>query len=151
MRCAVLLAGYAVLASLGGCVSEPPPEPLPISRPPEPEPAAPPRERSGLFGQVWRVTSLDGSPLPAEATLMLSRAGGVSGRGPCNGFGGEAAVSTNEIVFSGVISTKIACEPDVMQAERRYFAILSGVVQWRLEEDNSLILRGQKGVLRARP
>ena len=83
----------------------------------------------------WRLASLGGAETPDSITTTLSIAedGRVSGRGGCNGFGGNATVRGRTIRFSRMVSTMMACAPDVMNQEQRFLKTLERVHRWSIE------------------
>lgn len=83
----------------------------------------------------WRLASLGGAETPASITTAITIAddGRVSGRGGCNGFGGNATVRGRTIRFSRMVSTMMACAPDVMNQEQRFLKTLERVHRWSIE------------------
>ncbi len=63
----------------------------------------------------------------------------MSGRGGCNGFGGSATVKGQGIRFSRLVSTMMACTPEVMSQERRLLDGLGTVRRWELQPDSGLL------------
>ncbi len=142
------LVSLSFIASTAGCTA---PEPIPMPEPAEisrPAPLPVPRA-SGLIGGEWTVKSIDGAAIEG-ATIRFGQDGSFSGRAPCNRYSGEAAISTNEIAFSPAVSTRMTCALQVMAAEKVFFEITGGIVQWSLSEDDVLILRSRTGKLVAR-
>lgn len=95
------------------------------------QPAAP---ASSPIGS-WRLASLGGTETPGSITTVITIAddGRVSGRGGCNGFGGNATVKGRIIRFSRMVSTMMACAPDVMDQEQRFLKTLERVHRWSIE------------------
>lgn len=95
------------------------------------QPAAPVASPVGS----WRLANLGGTETPASITTVITIAedGKVSGRGGCNGFGGNATVRGRTIRFSRMVSTMMACAPDVMAQERRFLKTLERVQRWSLQ------------------
>jgi len=104
-----------------------------VGRPEQAPPAAP-------FGN-WRLAQLGGTAAQAgtESTLDVSADGKVSGRGGCNGFGGSITVRGQAIRFSRLVSTMMACTPEVMSQERRLLDGLGTVRRWELQPDSGLL------------
>jgi putative lipoprotein len=142
----------ALALPLGGCIStQPVPAPEPPVSDPAPMPPVPP-QRPSLSGAAWMLLSINGAPIAGEpaVTMLFSADGKLGGRAPCNSYFGEAAISTNEIVFSGSGATQMACEPVRMAQEGAFFRIINGIVQWWLDDSGVLTLRGPGGTLTAR-
>lgn len=83
----------------------------------------------------WRLASLGGTETPEAITTVITIAedGRVSGRGGCNGFGGNAMLRGRTIRFSRMVSTMMACAPDVMDQEQRFLKALERVQRWTLQ------------------
>lgn len=96
----------------------------------------------------WRLAQLGGAAVPAaiSTTLDIAADGKVSGRGGCNGFGGSAMIKGRTIRFSRMVSTMMACAPDVMAQERRFLDGLARVRRWDLQRGSrSLVLLDGRG------
>lgn len=89
----------------------------------------------------WRLASLGGTDVPASinTTLAISADGKVSGRGGCNGFGGSATLRGRTIRFSRMVSTMMACMPDVMAQERGFLDGLAKVRRWDIHRGSGLL------------
>jgi putative lipoprotein len=107
---------------------------------PPPTPAASP------IGS-WRLTSLSGSETPASiaTTLVIAADGKVSGRGGCNGFGGNATLQGRVIRFSRMASTMMACEPDKMAQEQRFLKTLERVHRWSFQRPSGRLVLLDRG------
>lgn len=83
----------------------------------------------------WQLASLGGVETPAAivTTLTIAADGKVSGRGGCNGFGGNATIQGRVIRFSRMVSTMMACEPDKMAQEQRFLKTLERVHRWTMQ------------------
>ena len=97
-----------------------------------------------LAGGEW---VLDGSG--SKPPVLRFEAGRVSGSGGCNRFGGSYESSGDALTFSPLAATRMACAPDVMQAEQNFFAMLDRVRAMKLEGD-ALELRDASGATLAR-
>ncbi len=95
----------------------------------------------------WRLASLGGKDVPASinTTLEIAADGKVSGRGGCNGFGGTATIQGRVIRFSRMVSTMMACEPDKMTQEQRFFKTLERVHRWSLERQTGRLVLLDRG------
>jgi heat shock protein HslJ len=99
-----------------------------------------------LVGPAWTVRSIDGTAVPAESppTLTFTSDGRVSGRAPCNRFSGGYTLRGEELAFSELAATRMACAPDVMQREQRFLALLAAVRRFERTGD-ALSLRTEDG------
>ena len=99
-----------------------------------------------LLGPAWTVRAIEGTPVPAESapTLAFDGDGRVSGRAPCNRFGGGYTLRGDELAFTGTFTTRMMCEPVVMERERRFIALLEAVRRFERSGD-SLVLRTEDG------
>lgn len=89
----------------------------------------------------WRLSSLGSTQVPVSITTTMDIAadGKVSGRGGCNGFGGSATITGGAIRFSRMVSTMMACAPDVMSQERGFLEGLAKVRRWELHRGSGLL------------
>lgn len=82
-------------------------------------PAARPADIVG----AWVIIAVDEGTIPAGATATLEIAadGAVSGRSACNRYASALDLGADRIIFDAPRSTRMACSPDLMDAE---YAIL---------------------------
>jgi heat shock protein HslJ len=105
-------------------------------------------------GGSWRVVDLNGLPVVEGRAPTLALADGrLTGNTGCNSFGGRYDLSRQEgIRFTDIAVTEMACEPPVMEQERRFLAILNAVQGYSRYGDGSLSLVAADGsALRLRP
>jgi heat shock protein HslJ len=99
---------------------------------------APPEPSASLIG-AWNLTAYGpaASPAPAVADsgaqLTFSEDGTVTGNSGCNGFGGQYTVEGDQITFSEVVSTLIACEDARMAQEDAVLAVVTSTATFRIE------------------
>jgi putative lipoprotein len=102
-----------------------------------PEAAPPP-----ILDVTWKVEMLDGQPVlggPAPS-LSIARDLRAGGRGGCNSWFAQAALTDDRLAFSAVAATRMACLSDAANAqEQAFFAALAATRFWRLRDD-SLVL-----------
>jgi len=110
------------------------------------EPASDPTE------SAWELVSgtLDGEPIPIveghPITLSFHEAG-AGGTAACNGYGGSYTITGNEIVFSEMSRTEMACVPEeTMESEQEYLEALTRVARFSVTED-ALTLTGENADL----
>ncbi len=111
-----------------------------------------------LLDREWRFVQAGGQGViqPGEgqggrvAMLRLStedsRAAGSSG---CNQMGGGYTLNGESLRFSQMISTKMACEPRLMDQESRIHAALEATRRWAISGD-TLILYAEGDAVSAR-
>ncbi|HET8534481.1 MAG TPA: META domain-containing protein [Sphingomicrobium sp.] len=76
-------------------------------------------------GTRWHVTAIDGRATPATGDYHVEfKAGEISGRFGCNGWGGAYAVSGETMTASRVMSTMMACGDPAMTFESQGLAVL---------------------------
>jgi heat shock protein HslJ len=81
-----------------------------------------------------------------QSTLKFDVNMNVSGNAGCNRYFGSAKVSGDEIIFSQLGSTRMACSPAIMNQEQLFLTALSAVRSWRIDaERNLLYMSNEKG------
>lgn len=105
-----------------------------------PEPAG----ETGLDGTAWTIQSIGGTTLAADppATLTVGSAGEVSGETGCNRFSGTMSLDGAALTFGPLSTTRMACEPPLMEQERAVLDALGGVTGWSVGPDGTLRLTG---------
>jgi len=96
-----------------------------------------------LRGTKWVVdTIIEGEsassvPAGAEAYMVFGDDNHFSGNAGCNGMGGDSVIheDTSTITFSGVLTTKMACQEDRMRLERAVLATLDGDVAYQVDAE----------------
>lgn len=105
-----------------------------------------------LRGTLWRLQALQdgGGPTlrepsgrPADLLLAADR-DRLSGSGGCNRLMGGFQLNGEEISFSTLASTQMACPPPAMAFERRYVEALGQVRRWSIDKQN-LLLQDARG------
>lgn len=82
-------------------------------------------------------------PSSTKPTLAFTDTG-ISGFAGCNRIFGAYKISNSSIVFSGLGSTKMACEPSKMKLEQDFMAAFLKVKNFKLSKDSkNLILIGK--------
>jgi len=101
-----------------------------------------------LPDSAWLAEDIDQAGVMdmLQSTLKFDVNMNVSGSGGCNRYFGSAKVSGDEIIFSPLGSTKMACSPAVMNQEQRFLTALTAVRSWRIDaERNLLYMSNEKG------
>ena len=104
-----------------------------------------------LPGSSWQVTTFAGQTPLADRpiTFEFDTEGNIAGDASCNRFGGTCTIEGDTIAVGPLRSTRRACEPDVMQQEHKFLALLGSVTTWKIDAEGELILRGENGEIRA--
>ncbi len=110
-----------------------------------------PSQSASLVG-TWRLNAYGPKETPtpavtgAEATLTFDNKAGVTGNAGCNSLGGTYKVDGDQITFSDVVSTLMACDDSRMAQESAVTQVLSGTAKYELK-DNTLTLTNNNMVL----
>jgi heat shock protein HslJ len=113
------------------------------------EPAA------SLIG-AWKLTSYGtaSSPVPAaedtEAGITFNEDGTVAGNSGCNGFGGNYTVEGDQVTFSEIVSTLIACEEPIMSQEGAVLEALTDAVVYEIEGNTLTLTNGDMALVLTR-
>lgn len=99
------------------------------------------RTDTELIGPTWVVQSLVRQS-GVESSVVLERVapkltftddGKVTGFTGCNDLGGAAQVTAERIEFADIVTTRKACEDDVMRIEQTVLDTLRGAVTYRID------------------
>ena len=115
--------GAAVLALfLAGCASAPP-------------------QQSSIVG-LWRAQEVADTPVPddVQVTLSLYGDGRAVGRAGCNNYTGNYKSAGTDISFGPMISTKMACAPEIMSVEQSYLSTLGAATRVERRDGGVLVL-----------
>lgn len=100
--------------------------------------AAPPAD---LSGTEWRLMQMPGVVLvrnaPITMTFGFDRA--VSGRSGCNSYSGTVVTTGDQILFSAMATTRMACAPGLMRQEDAFLARLRGATRFEVDGDRMRI------------
>jgi heat shock protein HslJ len=133
----------ATLSLLAGCALVPSPEPPPIA--------------VDLVETHWRLTEIDGKPVPAERGsrephIFLAREGArVTGFAGCNSLSGTYSRSSGDgLLFGPLAMTRMAClSPEASAMEAGLVKGLNQVAWYRIA-GTTLELRDRAGEARIR-
>jgi heat shock protein HslJ len=108
-------------------------------------------QQTTLPGSTWQVTTLAGQTPLADhpVTFEFDTEGNIAGDGSCNRFGGSCKIEGDKIEIGPLRSTRRACEPDIMQQEHKFLALLGAVTGWSMDGEE-LVLTAPDGEIRAR-
>jgi heat shock protein HslJ len=102
-------------------------------------------EDSASLTGPWKLVSYGpaGAQIPAvegaEAGLTFNEDGMVTGNSGCNGLGGSYTVEGDQITFSEVVATLMACDDSRMRQEDAVQQVLAGTATFKIE-GNALTL-----------
>jgi heat shock protein HslJ len=126
-----LLILFVIVLAISACTAE--------------EPAA------SLTG-AWKLTAYGPVNAPAaaveeaEAGLTFNEDGTVTGNSGCNGLGGTYTVEGDQVTFSEIVSTLMACEDPRMAQEAAVHQVLTDTATYKIE-GNTLTLTNNDRVL----
>ena len=104
-----------------------------------------------LHGSAWEVVSFDGQTPLADHPISFEfdTEGNIAGDASCNRFGGACKIEGDKIEVGPLRSTRRACEPDIMQQEHKFLALLGAVSGWSMDGDE-IVLTAPDGEIRAK-
>lgn len=105
-----------------------------------------------LPGSAWEVTTFAGQTPLADhpITFEFDNEGNIAGDASCNRFGGTCTIEGNTMKIGPLRSTRRACEPEIMQQETKFLALLATVKAWEIGAEGELVMRGEGGEIRAK-
>lgn len=110
-------------------------------------------DQDPLAGTSWQLVSeipaaVEETPevdsMARPITLEFNAEGQAFGHSGCNSYSATYALEGASITFSNPVSTRMACEGDIMQREHEFLAALSSASQYGLT-DNRLFIRYEDG------
>ena len=111
--------------------------------------SAPPRAPTAvplgvLEGTSWQAEEIEGTAAldRGPSTLVFAAEQKIAGRAGCNRYFGTFKQSGDAVTIMPAGSTRMACAPDVMDAEGKFLAALGAVKTARREGDRLLLLDG---------
>jgi heat shock protein HslJ len=109
------------------------------------------KQTATLPGSAWQVTTFAGqTPLADHAiTFEFDNEGNITGDGSCNRFGGLCKIEGDKIAIGPLRSTRRACEPEIMQQEHKFLALLGAATAWSMDS-GELVLAAPDGEIRAK-
>jgi heat shock protein HslJ len=118
---------------------------------PAPTPTAGAEEAADTFpASIWKVTSLAGAaPLTEHPiTFAVDAEGQINGNASCNRFGGACQFGPGTIEVGPLRTTRRACEPDIMEQERKFLTLLGSATSWSIT-GGTLVLSSPEGAIQA--
>jgi len=119
-RLPLVAAGLALMLLASACAEE--------------EVLVNPPAAAGLPGTRWVVTgfTLDGAggvlPAGVRLTVDFGTDGGIGGTAGCNSYFATLTLTEEGIAVTGIGSTEMACEPEIMDRESRFLTALGRAV-----------------------
>ena len=114
-----------------------------------------PRPNVALAGTRWKLQAVNNGRqavvsvlLGTEITAIFESDGAVSGSAGCNSYSGTYTVAGDGIGFGPLATTRMACEPPIMEQEQAYLAALQATTRYTLAGDQ-LILQDGTGARQA--
>jgi heat shock protein HslJ len=100
-----------------------------------------------LQGAEWIVTDVAGKAVAggARPTLNFGRDGRVYGRGSCNSYTAEYALTGEGLTIAKAAGTMMACETALMQQDSLFLGVLRDVRGFDVRDDGALVLRAGDG------
>jgi heat shock protein HslJ len=95
-----------------------------------------------LLGPEWVVESIDGDALIGNSrpTIAFHDEGQVAGSASCNRYLASYELTGEGLSIAGGASTMMACEPLLMEQERRFLDALAAVSRFEVAPDGALVL-----------
>lgn len=109
-------------------------------------------ESSASLNGSWKLSSYSHADVltPAvpgtEAVLTFNNDGTVTGNSGCNGFGGNYKVEGDQVTFSEVVSTLMACDEARMAQEGAFHQVMTDTAAFQIE-GNTLTITNNDYVL----
>lgn len=102
---------------------------------------------AALTGKEWVVEDVAGRGIVDDSriTLTFGFDGRLSGTGGCNRLIGNYVRQDTKLTISAPGMTMMACPPALMEQERRFADVLSGVQRYRIDRAGALVLTSSDG------
>ncbi|MGR3714070.1 MAG: META domain-containing protein [Shimia sp.] len=99
-------------------------------------------EPQDLAGTIWVAVEVAGVDALAQQVpdVSFEKDGSAFGTSGCNRFNGTYEQNGAELRFGPLASTRMACHDELGAQEQAYFAALSQVAGWRLDESNLVLV-----------
>lgn len=97
--------------------------------------------------EEWALTEVQGisDDIPeSKAPVMRLVMTHISGKAVCNSYQGKFSLSGDHLSFSEIASTKMMCEPGIMDLENAFFEALQLSKDWKID-NNRLMLYDESG------
>ncbi|WP_330926486.1 META domain-containing protein [Candidatus Sororendozoicomonas aggregata] len=100
--------------------------------------------------KTWVLTSMNGMPVTESGRVTLNMKplstyeGSIAGQGPCNRYFGKYRVENDELLFTSMGSTMMACSIAAMQQEKTFISGLKKT-NHMVMKDGVLVLKNREG------
>jgi len=94
----------------------------------------------------YEIMSVQGAPVYKLEFEIDASENRISGKTNCNTYGGSFFITGNEIKIGPLVSTKMYCEENNMEEERRVFEAF-GNAKTFVFDNNMFILSSEKGIV----
>ena len=103
-----------------------------------------PTSAADLAGTSWTVLSVGGAPVVEGSGphLAFGPDGNASGSTGCNSVSGNYSTDGAALTFGPLMTTRMACEADLMVQETAVLEALEAVSGWEIDADGLLHLTG---------
>jgi heat shock protein HslJ len=100
-----------------------------------------------LLGPEWIVESIDGDALIGEpdVTMAFDEGGRLTGLASCNRYLAAYELTGEGLSIAGGATTMMACEPALMDQERRFLDALDAIRRFEIAPDGALVLLADDG------
>ena len=98
---------------------------------------------AALAGATWRLDDLAGRGVidNSHVTIEFLPDGNVTGSGGCNRYSGSATLKGPQITFTPLASTMMACAPELMDQEMRFYAALGKASTVSFDKTGALLIQ----------
>jgi uncharacterized lipoprotein NlpE involved in copper resistance/uncharacterized lipoprotein YbaY len=110
---------------------------------------------ANLQDTYWKLVDLDGKKIPIAPShkrqvriTLASQGSRVIGFSGCNQFTGTFKQTSNELKFSQMAGTMMACVSPYMELEHKVLKMLNATTAYRIEGEQLLLLEGDKVIAR---
>jgi heat shock protein HslJ len=97
-----------------------------------------------IEGVDWHLVGLDGQEVDWNASLRLE-GGTVSGKAPCNSYGGSNSATLPKVGFGAIRATRMAC-PD-LAGETAFFEALQAMQRAELDQGHLFLIGPESRIM----
>lgn len=106
------------------------------------EARAPSQAPAELLEETWLAREIGREPVAGggQPTLRFTNDGRAGGSGGCNTYAAPVNIDGDAIAFGRLASTRMACEPPLLDQEQKFFIALAGVRSFTLKGQQLTLL-----------